>query len=154
LFITALILLLSLRPGLCRETPADASAAGPVEASVLEAKINEIEAAAGMEEEAKAKLVELYRKALGNLKEAASNAEAAEEFRRAVETAPSRIQALREEVAASTASPAEELLAAEPSIPLGRLSFSCGKKRSNWPQRKRNALVSRNAWKRKRTVRR
>jgi len=117
LFITALVLLLFLRPGLCEEAPADASTPGPVTASVLEAKVTEIEAAAGMEEEAKAKLAELYRKALGNLKEATSNAEAAEEFRRAVETAPARIQALREEIAASTASAAEESLAVEPSIP-------------------------------------
>jgi potassium efflux system protein len=121
LYITALVLLLFLRPGSCQEAPADASTPGPVEARVLEAKITETEAAAGMEEEAKARLVELYRKALGNLKEATSNTETAKEFRRAAETAPARIQALREEIAASASSPVDESLAVEPSIPSGEI---------------------------------
>lgn len=38
-----------------------------VTAEILESKIAEVEAASDIEEEAKTKLVELYRKALGNL---------------------------------------------------------------------------------------
>jgi potassium efflux system protein len=117
LVVAALALLLFLRPGLCQEAPADASKRGPVTASLLEAKITETEAAAGIEEEAKAKLVELYRTTLGDLKAASNNAKAAEELRRAAETAPARIQALREETSAFAASPAEESLDVEPSIP-------------------------------------
>jgi len=131
LVVTVLVLLLSLQPGLCQEAPADASKAGPVTASRLEAKIAETEAAAGMDEEAKAKLVELYRKALGDLKAASRNAKATEELRRAAETAPARIRALRDENSALAASPAAKFLDVESSIPMAEIERHLQKEKSD-----------------------
>ena len=64
----------------------------------LEAKIAETEAASELGEEAKKQLLDLYRKALENLKTAASDTQTAEEYARVVDTAPARIEALREAI--------------------------------------------------------
>ena len=87
-----------MQPAMCEDAPATDAPPGSVTQEILEAKIAEVEAATGIEEEAKSKLVELYRKALSNLQTASSNAQAAEDFRRAAETAPAEVQALREEL--------------------------------------------------------
>lgn len=65
----------------------------------LEAKVAETEAASGLEEEAKKELLGLYREALANLEAAALDTQAAKEYSRAVDTAPARIEMLREAVA-------------------------------------------------------
>ena len=75
-----------MQPAMCEDAPATAAPPGSVTQEILEAKIAEVEAATGIEEEARSKLVELYRKALSNLQTASSNARAAEDFRRAAET--------------------------------------------------------------------
>ncbi len=62
----------------------------------LEAKVAETEAASGLGEEAKKQLLDLYRKALDNLKTAVSDTQAAEGYTRIVEEAPARIEAQRE----------------------------------------------------------
>ncbi len=114
----ALVLLLCPCPGVCQDEPAAVSAPGSVTVGTLEARVAEVEAATGIEEQAKTKLLELYRKALGNLQTASSNAEATEGFRRAGETAPARIQAIREAMEKAAATPPEDTLDIDPSTPL------------------------------------
>ena len=81
-----------------------------VTAEKLEAKVTETEAASGLGEEAKKLLLDLYNKALDNLKAAASDTQAAEEYARIVETAPARIEVLRKAVAdLQTGDPADGL---------------------------------------------
>jgi len=88
----------------------------------LEAKVAETEAAPEPEEEEKKELLELYRKALANLKAAASDAQVEEEYSRIMETAPARIEVLREAVAdLQTRVPAGDLDAAL-SDPLPQLA--------------------------------
>jgi potassium efflux system protein len=104
----AMFLLLGLRAGVCQEAPVAAPTPGSVSSSILEAKIAATEAAGGMDEEAKNKLVTLYRKALSNLQTAAANAQAAEGFREAAAAAPKQIHAIRKAMA--NASPPEDTL--------------------------------------------
>ena len=88
----------------------------------LEAKVAETEAAAEPEEEEKKELLELYRKALANLKAAASDTQAANECARIMETAPARIEVLRAAVAdLQKRDPAGDLDAAR-SDPLPQLA--------------------------------
>ena len=99
--------------GITRALPASL-----VTPEVIESKIAEVEAATDLTDEAKTKLVELYRKALSNLQTARSNAEAATAFRRAAETAPAQIQSLREALDESKVPPPLETLTADVSTPL------------------------------------
>ena len=115
------MLLLILRPAVCQNTPATGSLPGPVTADTLEARIAEVEVDTTMGEEASTKLAELYRKALGNLRAASANAQAEEDFRRAAATAPTRIQAIQEEIAKSAASPSEDNLDIQASTSLPRI---------------------------------
>jgi len=94
---------------------------GTVSQEVVEAKIREVDAATGMEEQAKTKLVELYRKALSNLQAAASNERAAEEFRQASEAGPAEVRALRQEMDEAEVKPPEKSLEADLSTPLPEL---------------------------------
>ena len=87
----------------------------------LEAKIAETEAASELGEEAKKQLLDLYRKALENLKTAASDTQTAEEYARVVDTAPARIEALREATAELQGKDPAVDLDAAPSEPLLQL---------------------------------
>ncbi|MEA3274363.1 MAG: hypothetical protein U9Q81_03530, partial [Pseudomonadota bacterium] len=89
-----------------------------VSINTLEARIEAVEAATGMDEEAKTKLIELYRRALSNLQTAGSNAQAAEGFQQAAATAPGQVQAIREAMEKAAASPAEDTLDVDLSSPL------------------------------------
>ena len=91
-----LALMLVIQPALGEDAPSTNASPGSVTPEVLEAKIAEVEAATGMEEQTKTRLAELYRKALSYLQAARSNSQAAEEFRRAATTAPVKIQLLRD----------------------------------------------------------
>jgi potassium efflux system protein len=73
----------------------DALPTASVSTERLEAKVAETEAASGMGDETKKQLLDLYRKALDNLKTTASDTQLAEEYTRIVEEAPARIGALR-----------------------------------------------------------
>ncbi len=73
-----------LYSALCEDAPARAAPPGSVTQEILDAKIQEVEAAFGLEEEARTKVVELYRNALSNLYAAGANA-------RAAETAPAEV---------------------------------------------------------------
>ena len=66
-----------------------------VTSAALESKIAEAEAATERTEEAKTRLIELYRKALSNQQAAKDNAASAATFRRTAEGAPAEIQAIR-----------------------------------------------------------
>jgi potassium efflux system protein len=104
---------------------------GPVTTSALQAKIEEVEAAPDMEEEAKNKLVRLYRKALNNLQTAKSNAEAAEAFQRAAETAPARIEAIREAMEAAAAASPSDRLEIDESTPLRQIEQRLQKEKAD-----------------------
>ncbi|EIC20773.1 small-conductance mechanosensitive channel [Thiorhodovibrio frisius] len=92
-----------------------ALAASPVTAEALESKIAEVEAATDMPEEAKSRLIELYRKALSHLRTAQDNEAAAAKFEQIAERAPAEIQAIQ----AALAPPAETEPQTEPkSVPL------------------------------------
>jgi len=100
--ITTIVLLLFLRSGVCQDAPETHPTPGAVTASTLEAKIAEIEAATDLQDQTKAKLVELYRKALSNLQAANASRDAAEAFQRASQTAPAETEALGDELASSS----------------------------------------------------
>jgi potassium efflux system protein len=68
----------------------------PVSADILEAKIKEVEANTTLEETAKSRLTELYRKALSYLEAARSNEAAAEAFNQARVDAPEEAKGIRE----------------------------------------------------------
>jgi potassium efflux system protein len=70
----------------------------------LDTKIKETEAATDLDEAAKTKLTELYRKSLSELQTASALEEKANAYKRALETAPARAKAIREELAAETGS--------------------------------------------------
>ena len=65
--------------------------------------------------------MELYRKALSNLQTASSNAQAAEDFRRAAETAPAEVQAHPRSDGRSRRLPPEDTLDVDPSTPLRQI---------------------------------
>ncbi|MGB5671653.1 MAG: mechanosensitive ion channel domain-containing protein [Sedimenticolaceae bacterium] len=97
----------------------------------LEAKIAETEAASGLVEEAKKELLGLYREALVNLEAAESDTQSAEEYSRIVDTAPARIEVLREAVAdLQTRDPAGDLDAAL-SDPLPQLDQRLQKEKTD-----------------------
>jgi potassium efflux system protein len=89
-----------------------------VTADVLQSRIAEAESATGVTDQAKARLLELYRKALGNLETAASNLQAAEDFRRAAEAAQLQIQEAQDE---PSSLPPEDTLEVDPSAPLRQI---------------------------------
>jgi potassium efflux system protein len=120
-WIAALTLLLFLRPAVCQDMPAAATLLEAVTTGTLEAKLAKIEAATGIEEETRTKLIELYRQSLDNLQDTSSNAEAAEDFESTAKTAPGRIEAIREQIAESAAASAEYKLDIEPGTPLPQL---------------------------------
>jgi potassium efflux system protein len=97
-FMAALVLFVFVRTGWCQDAPAAASMPASVTASTLEAKIAGAEAATGLQDEAKTKLIELYRKALSNLQVTTSSRNAAQAFQQASQTAPAETQALRKKI--------------------------------------------------------
>ena len=60
----------------------------------IESKVAEVEADSGLDEQAKAKLLQLYRKALVNLETAVSNEQSALAFQQASKDAPATIRQL------------------------------------------------------------
>ena len=131
-FIAALVLLSFLRPGVCQDGPEAVSTPGSVTASTLEAKIAEAEAAVDPQDNAKTKLVELYRKALSNLAVAASSRDAAQGFQQASRTAPAETQALREKMDKSNAVAPEDTLEANPTTPLREIEALLHKEKADF----------------------
>ena len=62
---------------------------------------NGLKEAQGLQEAAKTKLVELYRKALSNLEKAKANAQRTTAFEEATQTAPAQTQLIRQEIEAA-----------------------------------------------------
>ncbi len=75
-----------------------ASLTSAVTPDVLNAKIKEVESAAALNEETKARLVELYRKAISNQEAATANAARAAAFEQATRTAPAQTELVRDEI--------------------------------------------------------
>jgi len=73
----------------------DALRSSLVTPEILETKIAEVEDAVDLSDEAKTRLVELYRRALSNLEEANANAAQASAFEEATKTAPVQTQRVR-----------------------------------------------------------
>ena len=88
--IATVVLLLFVPLGVSADRSTTIIVPGSVTASVLEAKIAEIEVAPELPEADKADLLSLYRKALSNLQAAASSSEAAQAFEQAQQTRPRR----------------------------------------------------------------
>ena len=99
--------------------------------AVIEAKIAEVEAATDLTDEARSRLVELYRKALSNLEAARADQEAAERLRRGVETAPAEIQAVRAALDPSGIPPAVESLDVTLATPLPDLEQALQKEQAD-----------------------
>jgi potassium efflux system protein len=129
--IATLILLLLTRPSICQESPTAPTLSDPITTSILEAKIQEVEAATGMEQETKSKLIELYRKALSHLQTADSHAQLEEAFRRAAETAPAAIRKLREQDHKSPGQSSEASLELPPSTPLPEIEQRLRQEKAN-----------------------
>ncbi len=91
-------LLLVWQVALCEEPAGDAPTQGTVTEEIIEAKIQEVESSSAAEGQPDANLVALYRKALSNLRTAASNSAAADAFARASQTAPVQMQAIEHEM--------------------------------------------------------
>ena len=88
------------------ETPVDAQFL--VTPQILKAKIKEVENTTNLEEGAKNKLLEFYRKSLGNLETAESQSALADKFVQFIETAPAEIKKIREEMEKAARLPAGE----------------------------------------------
>jgi potassium efflux system protein len=125
----ALCLLPGLRMGLCQEAPVAPPTPVTVSSSILEAKIAATEAAGDMDEEAKNKLLSLYRKALSNLQTAAANAQAAEGFREAAAAAPKQIGAIRKAMA--NAPPPKDTLDVDSSASLREIEQHLQKEKAD-----------------------
>jgi len=92
-----------------------------VSPAVLESKIAETDAATGLAEEARARLVELYRKSLSHLEEARANEESAATYQSTAKTAPAQIQAIRASLEPGAQPSPLERLNADVSTPLREL---------------------------------
>ncbi len=118
----AAFLLLVAQTAICEEPPATDPSSGDVAQEVLEAKIQEVESTTGMDEQVKAKLVDLYRQALSNLQTTKTNAEAAEAFRRAALTAPAQSESIREEMEVEGRTAPEEPLQLETAASVAEIA--------------------------------
>ncbi len=76
---------------------------------LLETKIKEAEAAIGLDEVLKTRLIEQYRKALSDLQAARAFDDKAGAYKQSLEGAPARTAAIREELAARAATPKEDV---------------------------------------------
>ncbi|MCG6940714.1 MAG: mechanosensitive ion channel [Thiohalocapsa sp.] len=113
-------LLALLAPAGFAQGPADTEPA-PVTKDLLEAKIAETESATDLPDATKSPLLSLYRQALGNLNEAASDRSSAQAFRQALQTAPAEARKIREAMAAATLAQARKPAAVKRSTPLDEL---------------------------------
>ncbi len=98
LFTAVLVCLAMMRPLIAAEdTTASPRLQETVTREVIESKIAEVEADSGQDEQAKGKLLKLYRKALSNLKTAAANEKSALAFEQSANNASATIKQLRKQ---------------------------------------------------------
>ena len=129
--IATVVLLLFVPLGVSADRSTTIIVPGSVTASVLEAKIAEIEVAPELPEADKADLLSLYRKALSNLQAAASSSEAAQAFEQTQQTAPDETQAIRQQMEESRAVAPEDTLEATPATPLTELEALLQKEKAD-----------------------
>ena len=129
--IATVVLLLFVPLGVSADTSTTMLLPGSVTASVLEAKIAEIDVAPELPEADKTDLLSLYRKSLSNLQAAASSREAAQAFEQAQQAAPSETQAIRKQMDESQAVAPEDTLEATPSTPLPELEALLQKEKAD-----------------------
>jgi potassium-dependent mechanosensitive channel len=94
---------------------------GLVTAARLEAKIAETESDPALETEVKGRLVDLYRRALGNLQELQDNRARADAFAEATRTAPEQTRRIRERLATAMAADTPQDLPVGPDTPLDEI---------------------------------
>ena len=70
---------------------------GSITQQAVKSKVAEVEADSGLDEQAKEKLLQLYRKALVNLETVASNEKSAQAFQYSAKNAPATIEKLRKQ---------------------------------------------------------
>ena len=85
---------------------------------LIKARIDEVESSTTYSDEDKAGLIEVYRKALGGLEAASSNAAAADSFSKSRETAPAETEAIRKELDKLEKADAPVILKVNDSTPL------------------------------------
>ena len=111
LFTAGLVCLAIMHPLLAAEdSTVSSQLQGTVTQEVIESKVAEVEAGTGLEEQAKEKLLQLYRKALSNLKTAALNEKSALAFQQSTKNAPATIEQLRKQTDEINADLAEDSL--------------------------------------------
>jgi len=94
-FIAGLVCLAMMRPLIAAEdSPASPGLQGAINQEAIESRIAEVKDDTGLDEQAKEKLLLLYRKALVNLETAASNEKSALAFQQASKDAPATIKQL------------------------------------------------------------
>jgi len=99
-FIAGLVCLAMMRPLIAaKDGTASPSLQGSVTQEIIERKVAEVEADTGLDEQAKDKLLQRYRKALANLETAASNEKSALAFQQTAKDAPANIDKLRKQTA-------------------------------------------------------
>jgi potassium efflux system protein len=127
------LLLMTLATSISAAEEATPSTHAPalVTAEILESKIAEAEATAGIDETLKNGLVELYRKALSNLQAASSNRDAAQAFQEAAQNAPAETRAIREGKDESTIAAPVDVPEADLATPLSELESMLQKEKAD-----------------------
>ncbi len=98
IWLTAAVLCLTMAYVIAAEQgTAESRLAGAVSQQAIESKISEVEADSGLDEQAKDKLLKLYRNALSNLQTAASNEKSALAFEQSAKNASATIKQLRKQ---------------------------------------------------------
>jgi potassium efflux system protein len=97
----------------------------------LKSKLEEVEASTTLDEEAKGKLTELYRKALAFQEQAGSNNTAAEAFRQARETAPRETRAILDQLEEAEKTSPEVTLGVTDQTPLTEIEQELIKEKAN-----------------------
>jgi potassium efflux system protein len=115
------LLVLSAAAPLGAATERSGKATTEISESLLESHIQETEASTTLNDATKAKLVELYRRALANLQKAQADAIEAQAFAAAQETAPAQAKKLRDQLARRPDIDPASSMPARPDAPLQAL---------------------------------
>lgn len=129
--VTLVLLILGL-PNLMQAVSAGVVSSDSVSQETLEVKIKQAEANTEMDEKARARLIELYRKSLTNLQTIAANRKAAEAFQKAAQSAQRKIEALRKEVERTGDPVANDPLNTGMSSPLATVERLLQKEKANF----------------------
>ncbi|MDT8387353.1 MAG: mechanosensitive ion channel [Thiogranum sp.] len=120
------LLFMLICPGLPAAEPGTA-----ISSDMLDSKIKEIEAATGMEEALRARLTEIYRKALSHLETEHSSQNASAEFKQAQQNAAAEADAIRAEIAATVSKPVLDSLEVSDASPVEEIEQRLLKEKAN-----------------------